>query len=519
VAGEIRKRKFEYQPEDPHRHENMQNPVVQASASGSQGPKNPGRRKFIAMAGGAVIAAVAAGLAVYYSSYSQRGTSPSSSSVGSITSSGTGGSLAALGPSFMISDSQSKLLLQDTGISLNSNVTDLDSIRSIMTSGGGASTYDVVDYDSSGWLALKAISPRVTKDFSPSNIPRWINGPIYSLFTSPETTIGSAIPPPLGPTGPYIAKSLIYPQIWAASPNASDPMDDYGQKDKMFFTAPIDWNYDSVLYNPKYVNIPHDRYTGISSGSWGAMYDRAYKGKSAILDVPTTATNHVCIYLVANKMMNPPEVGPNDLLPSEMDIVVNFLIDQKKAGQFRVAWSDFNQLVSNYIQEEIWVSDAWQPVEYYVRHGGTPCYYVEPAEGYRCWLDGSAPTANTSKDNLVYQYINWELGPSNSSYKAKWLGYHVAIWQSDEIKNGMGPEFWDWMYNGKSTYSSEDPAKDALFDPIAYNWSTQPGNPNPNGNFKDCGSIDRRTARVGVWGRYPHYADYYFQAWNRFRTA
>ena len=511
---EVRRRSFEYPTDDSLAPEgevaNTEAADTQPTAAAGSGMS---RRSFIAVAGGAVIV-IAAGAAYYYYGLGT-GQGPSSSTSTQVT----GQPLSALGPSFMISDAQDKLLSQDAAIALTAKVTDLDSIRSIMVSGSGSTTYDLVDYDSSGWLALKAVSPAVTKNFAPSNIPRWTTGPIYNLFTSPETVIGTAVPPPLGPTGAYIATSLIYPQIWAASAGVSNPQDDYGQKDKMFFTTPIDWNYDSVLYNPKHVSVSHDVTTGISASSWGAMYDRASVGKSAILDVPTTASNHVAIYLVGNKMMNSPQNGPNDLTNAEMDTVVNFLIDQKKAGQFRVAWSDFNTLVSNFIQEELWVGDAWQPVQYYVRHGGGPCYYLEPSEGYRCWMDGTAPAAGTSKDSLVYQYINWELGPSNSSYKAKWLGYHTAIWQSQEIQSGMGPEFWNWVYNGKSTYLAEDATKDALFDPIAYNWSSTSGTPSSGGNFKDCGSIDRRTARVGVWGRYPHNADYYFQAWGRFRTA
>ncbi|TLX98473.1 MAG: hypothetical protein E6K96_00390 [Thaumarchaeota archaeon] len=514
---EVRRRSFEYPAGDTVAPEAE---VANAEAASTQPPASGSgmsRRRFITVAGGAVIV-IAAGAAYYYYSLGA-GAGPGSSST-STSKQLTGQALSALGPSFMISDAQNTQLSQDVSIALNANVTDLDSIRSIMISGGGQNTYDLVDYDSSGWLALKASSPPVTKNFAPGNIPRWTAGPIYNLFTSPETVIGTAVPPPLGPTGAYIATSLIYPQIWAASAGVSHPEDDYGQKGSLLFTTPIDWNYDSVLYNPKHVaSLTHDNTTGISASSWGAMYDRANVGKSTILDVPTTATNHVAIYLVGNKMMNPPQVGPNDLSSAEMDTVVNFLIDQKKAGQFRVSWSDFGTLVNLYIQEEVWLGDAWQPVEYYVRHGGGPCYYLEPAEGYRCWLDGTAPTAGTSKESLVYQYINWELGPSNSSYKAKWLGYHTAIWQSQEIQSGMGPEFWDWVYNGKSTYQAEDATKDALFDPIAYTWATTSGTPSSSGNFKDCGSIDRRTARVGVWGRYPHNADYYFQAWGRFRTA
>jgi len=284
------------------------------------------RRSFIAVAGGAVIV-VAAGAAYYYYGLGAGG-GPSSSATTQVT----GQPLAALGPSFMISDAQDKLLSQDAAIALSAKVTDLDAIRSIMVSGSGSTTYDLLDYDSSGWLALKAVSPAVTKNFAPGNIPRWTTGPIYELFTSPETVIGTAVPPPLGPTGAYIATSLIYPQIWAASPGVSNPQDDYGQKDKLFFTTPVDWNYDSVLYNPKHVNVSHDVATGISASSWGAMYDRVSVGKSTILDVPTTATNHVAIYLVGNKLRNSPQMGAKDLTYTELDTGVNFLIDQKKTS-------------------------------------------------------------------------------------------------------------------------------------------------------------------------------------------
>jgi hypothetical protein len=48
----------------------------------------------------------------------------------------------------------------------------------------------------------------------------------------------------------------------------------------------------------------------------------------------------------------------------------------------------------------------------------------------------------------------------------------------------------------------------------------EPGTPDENnGNFKDGGSIQRRTSLVAVWGRVPHDLDYYFESWSKFRAA
>jgi hypothetical protein len=428
-----------------------------------------------------------------------------------------GQSLRWLGPSFMIDDNIVGAYEKESGVNIVDTVTDLDTIRSKGLT-GGAQEFDEFAGDSAIWLAWKAAN--VTKRFAPSNIARWDPSTLYELWTNPDTVIGTNVPPPLGPTGPYIAKSVIWPHVWADTPGVADPTDDYGQINKTLFMAPLCWNYDACLINPTYTpellkNMDHD--TVLSS--WEIMYDRKYVGKSAILDSVATVTNHVAAYLVANKLMSPPAVGCNDLQPSEMDTVVNFLIAQKKAGQFRTTWSDFMTLVNLYTTGEIWVSDAWQPVEYPVRAAGTPAYYIEPVEGFRSWLDGNAPTTGDTSDALVYDHINWQYGPWYAVYILV-NGYHTPFFNGDEIKNAMGPERWGWVYGGQPTYTAFTPAQQPLFAPQTYTWSMTPGTPDTtNGNYKDCGSIQERTSKVAVWGRVPHDLSYYIEAWSKFRAA
>jgi len=84
----------------------------------------------------------------------------------------------------------------------------------------------------------------------------------------------------------------------------------------------------------------------------------------------------------------------------------------------------------------------------------------------------------------------------------------------EDYKSAMGPEFYDWFFNGKTTYlSTGDVMKDiwkdkpefwdlpertqnALFTPDVYFrqfWTGEPprtGSPDPKGNLRDLGSTD-----------------------------
>jgi spermidine/putrescine-binding protein len=430
-----------------------------------------------------------------------------------------GQTLKWLGPSFMIDDEIVKAYETDSGVDVVTTVTDLDTVRSRMLT-GGANDFDEAAADSAIWLAWKGKD--VTQNFAPSKLARWNTSYLDPIYVTPDAVIGTKIPPPLGPSGPYIAKSVIWPHMWAASPGAAHPEDDYGLKDQMMFMAPLCWGYDACLMNPKFlpdvaknIVIP-----GTVGSSWEIMYDRKYKGRSGILDSVATVTNHVAAYLIVNKMMPVPEVGANDLTPSELDTVVNFLIAQKKAGQFRVTWSDFMQLVNLYLTEEIWVSDAWRPVIYPVRQGGTPCFYIEPVEGYRSWLDGNAPTTGTPNTALVFDHMNWQYGPWYAINILK-NAYVTATHNGAEIKTAFGDERYGWVYEGKPTYDAfPDNATTPLFSPMTYNWHMQSGTPDTtNGAYLDGGSIERRTSLVAVWGRVPHNLDAYFAAWSKFRAA
>lgn len=478
-------------------------PTSDPAASPDDGPTRITRRTAIGIGVGVAVAAVAGGIAAFMAGPAAQ--PPPQKIV-----------LRTNEQSYMIDENKIKAFKEQVGIDIEATIVPIDEARAIMLDPANADRYDIYGIDTSSLLAVKAAG--VTKPYPPSDVPRWVKGPIDPIWTTPETAIGGKVPPPLGPTGPYIATSVIYPHMWAASPDAQNKMDDYGMKGKQFFVSPIDWNYDSVLWNPKFIDIKYDPSTGLSIGSWGTLLDRKYKGRVGFQDIPTISTNHWAIYMVGNKLMDPPERGPNDLTPDEMKTMVDFLIEHKKAGQFRVFWNDFPQIVSLHVQEEIWISDAWQPVEFYVRNGGGVGFYLEPTEGYRNWFDGVAPTIKTKNYEAVMKYIDWKYSGWFAQYKAKWLGYYAPNWGADEVKKEMKLEYWGWFYKGEPTFDEVPPEEHAAFDPIEREWKDT-GSPNPKGYRRDGGDIQRHNDHVAVWQRWPHDADVYIREWSRLRAA
>ena len=94
----------------------------------------------------------------------------------------------------------------------------------------------------------------------------------------------------------------------------------------------------------------------------------------------------------------------------------------------------------------------------------------------------------------------------------------------------MGPENYDWAFNGKRTYKpwtelytpypvEEQRIAEALFLPEFYTWSKTPGTPDPTGNPKEGGSMDKRHSRIGNFLIWPKAGTAWIEAWTDFKAA
>ena len=142
----------------------------------------------------------------------------------------------------------------------------------------------------------------------------------------------------------------------------------------------------TVLQGDSFAYLPEK--TG-KLNSYAALFDPKWKGYVALEDNYTTAGQKTALYL---KHANLAKISnPDDMTPEEFKTVVDFLIDQKKKGQFRVIWSSFEQAVDLIVNKEVYVIDCWEPMVFVAKSKelmpSMPIQGGLPAVGHGCLCD------------------------------------------------------------------------------------------------------------------------------------
>ncbi len=151
---------------------------------------------------------------------------------------------------------------------------------------------------------------------------------------------------------------------------------------------------DTIRYDGKVVAIPyisnadtlafnHD-VIGEELNTWEALFDEQFKGRAAMQnDFGPTLTN-TAIYL---KQSGKQDIeNPSDMTEAEVKGVCQFLIEKKKAGQFRTFWDGFQNGVDLLASEEVLVSSCWEPIQIVAsRRSGKDIRYGTMKEGHQAW--------------------------------------------------------------------------------------------------------------------------------------
>lgn len=259
-----------------------------------------------------------------------------------------------------------------------------------------------------------------------------------------------------------------------------------------FKLVPQFYNCDSIGY----------RYdlTGEDITSWGALLDEKYKGKVAILNDSLLTPGWVAGYLKASGQQ---AIARSDNLTwEELDKVIDFMIERKKAGQFRAIWEDYGQCVNLLASGEIWMADAWNPVVEEVKKQDVICKYATPKEGFTAWFHGIAVQKDTPNLEGALDYVNFCLEGWWGSQVAL-QGYYSPTTSCDvylHATSQTSPDFTDyeWWYQGGS---SPDPKE---------GWPL---------TGRDTGAYDTRWANIMHWMTWPDDPDYYATRWNDFLSA
>jgi putative spermidine/putrescine transport system substrate-binding protein len=275
-----------------------------------------------------------------------------------------------------------------------------------------------------------------------------------------------------------------------------------GATSTKFAPSPTEWmtliptiyNADTLGIRPDLIKKPIRH--------WSELVDPDFKGKAAIINVPSIGIMDAAMTVESLGMMKYGDKG--NMTKPEIDKTIAFLIDKKKSGQFRAFWKSFEESVDLMSSGEVIIQSMWSPAVTAVRSKGIACTYQPLEEGYRGWGGGLGIAKHLTglERDAAYEYINWYLSGWTGAYLAK-QGYYSAVLSTAE--KFMSPGEWGYWMEGKP---ATVPITDPQGTPIA-----------KVGDVRDGGSYYDRMTKIACWNSVMDNDRYLIQKWNEFAVA
>lgn len=117
---------------------------------------------------------------------------------------------------------------------------------------------------------------------------------------------------------------------------------------------------------------------------------------------------------------------PSNMTAEEAKLVADFLVERKKAGQFRLLWSTFDESVDAMARKETIVSNVWEPAVKELVRQGEKVRYAFTKEGYNKWLIAAfvpSQVADRGNEDIVYRALGGLLGGAYGARIAELRGY------------------------------------------------------------------------------------------------
>jgi putative spermidine/putrescine transport system substrate-binding protein len=190
------------------------------------------------------------------------------------------------------------------------------------------------------------------------------------------------------------------------------------------FGIPIALNADSIIYLPDEIKKVPAYQSGLVD-SYASVFDPKLAGRTSMEDAWINSAIFTAIYL---KALGEPIADPGDLSPTELRSVMTFLIDKKRAGQFRKFWQGWEQGVQLLKSGEVVAMTGWEPIVKALRSDGVNAEYAAPKEGYEGWtntliLHRGAKTRG--RVEAAHRFANWLLSGFYGCSLVKLRGYVV----------------------------------------------------------------------------------------------
>jgi len=285
--------------------------------------------------------------------------------------------------------------------------------------------------------------------FPTADLPAW-NDQVMELFTKPDTP-------------GYSEKSG-----WPLAGTYTKESFDAGTFDT-FVGLPTWFGFDAFGY-----------LEGQAQGdltSYGAIFDEANAGRATLLNEPITSVMKVATFLQGTEQATF-QGALNNLTKEDLATCFDFLNEKKQAGQFRLFWSDFGQLVDLLVAGEIWVGDFWASAcAAAVASGANAVFVNDPTEGSNGWIQGITVSAATQHLPEVMTFANWCLESGVVGSVLGVQGYYsprpdvVQPLLAEQESPAEGINAWDYWYEG--AVPEERPALSERLNHIA-DWQAYP---------------------------------------------
>jgi spermidine/putrescine-binding protein len=315
-------------------------------------------------------------------------------------------------------------------------------ILNVLIAGGGTGTYDIINIV--GGMQKPLVDSNLIEELDTSKIPNWVKNKNIAEFLA----------------------------------SGSPGFNFIGYNGKIY-------GCPTVLQGDSFAYLPEK--TG-SLDSYAALFDPKFKGYVALEDNYTTAGAKTALYLKASGKADIKNV--DDMTADEFKKVIDFLIEQKKAGQFRVIWNSFQQAVDLIVNKEVYVIDCWEPMVFVAKSKGIDAVYADPKEGYLLWAMAAYivknPKRSPEQEAAAYQLLNFMLGG--------WYGAKITTMRG-YMTNTDAP---DYAKAHADEFKGDEASKvTSITD-----------------------NVRKKFAKGGTWqNRWPTAVDAYEAEWSRFKSA
>ena len=230
----------------------------------------------------------------------------------------------------------------------------------------------------------------------------------------------------LGPQGMYAKLDESHPELklwertsddWKRSPVVQDLEGNQ-------WGVPVIGNADSFGYFPEKLGIDP---ASDDELSWELMFENERtRGRVAYDKTWTYSIGVAALYLQSKGVATFANIA--DLTQEEAATVVNFLIERKKANQFRTLHGAFEEQIQLLTNQEVDVINCWEPAvrEANLKLGANATKYAFTQEGYFKWGHGAYIAAQAvDRGNLdaIYKVLNYFLDGEYRAIQARDRGY------------------------------------------------------------------------------------------------